>query len=200
MYPKQRTQLFVQELQAIWPHAEYHTRKGLELKKVVQYATNAGFSDVIVITEQKKNPYHLILCHLPKGPTATFRISSFKAAKEIKGAAERSTHAPELFLKNFDTRLGRRIGRMLRATFRLEPKLAGRSIATFHNQRDFIFFRMHRYIFDSLQKVRIQELGPQFTLRLKGLQATPFDPKFGEWEWAFHKREMGGRDRRMFNL
>jgi len=39
---------------------------------------------------------------------------------------------------------------------------------TFHNQRDFLFFRQHRYIFDSTEKVRLQELGPRFTLKVRG--------------------------------
>jgi ribosome production factor 1 len=44
-------------------------------------------------------------------------------------------------LNNFGTRLGRRVGRMLGSLFHQEPQFRGRRVATFHNQRDFIFFR-----------------------------------------------------------
>jgi ribosome production factor 1 len=44
-------------------------------------------------------------------------------------------------LNNFNTRLGRRVGRMLGSLFHQEPQFRGRRVATFHNQRDFIFFR-----------------------------------------------------------
>eukprot|EP01001_Neometanema_parovale_P007083 NODE_3404_length_1225_cov_125.700544_g3230_i0.p1 GENE.NODE_3404_length_1225_cov_125.700544_g3230_i0~~NODE_3404_length_1225_cov_125.700544_g3230_i0.p1 ORF type:complete len:372 (+),score=64.20 NODE_3404_length_1225_cov_125.700544_g3230_i0:59-1117(+) len=199
-FPSKRTKTFVQELRKTWPHAEYWQRRGYELKKITEYAIKREYTDIIVIGEQNKVPAMMIVSHLPKGPTATFRISNFVTHKELPDSGVRSKHPPELNLKNFDTRLGRRMSRMFHALFKSKPDNSGRAIATFHNQRDFVFFRMHRYIFDSLSKVRIQELGPRFTLRLRGLQHGLFDTRFGEWEWAYHKKEMGGKDRRMFNL
>ena len=39
---------------------------------------------------------------------------------------------------------------------------------TFHNQRDYIFFRHHRYIFrEGYDGVNMQEIGPRMTLKLK---------------------------------
>lgn len=198
--PSLRTKTFVKELLELFPHGTYVKRKDFELKLISKFAINRGYTDLIVITEQHKKPYIAIISHLPKGPTATFRISSLKLGEEIENVAERTTHLPELNMKGFGTRLGRRVGRLLRSLFKLAPDFKGRSIATFHNQRDFIFFRRHRYIFDSMAKVRIQELGPRFTLRLKSLQNSLFDTRFGEYEWAYHKKEMGGKDRKMFNL
>jgi ribosome production factor 1 len=154
-----RTRLFTKELKQLWPHSDFYPRQQYALKKVTKIAVHQNFTDLVVITEQNEEPYIMILSHLPHGPTATFRISSFKSASEIPDVGPRSTHAPELILKNFDTRLGRRVGRMLTATFKLVPQYKGRAVATLHNQRDFIFVRLHRYIFDSLSKVRIQELG-----------------------------------------
>jgi ribosome production factor 1 len=52
-----------------------------------------------------------------------------------------SGHRPELILNNFNTRLGRRVGRMLGSLFHQDPQFRGRRVVTFHNQRDFIFFR-----------------------------------------------------------
>jgi hypothetical protein len=48
---------------------------------------------------------------------------------------------PELVLNNFGTRLGHRAGRMLASLFHQDPQFRSRQVATFHNQRDFIFFR-----------------------------------------------------------
>ncbi len=45
--------------------------------------------------------------------------------------------------------MGRRISRGLASLFKANPEFKGRTVATFHNQRDFIFFRHHRYIFGS---------------------------------------------------
>ena len=55
-----------------------------------------------------------------------------------------------MVLNNFSTRLGHRVGRLLGSLFPHDPQFKGRTVATFHNQRDFIFVRHHRYIFEGL--------------------------------------------------
>jgi ribosome production factor 1 len=73
-------------------------------------------------------------------------------------------------------------------------------VATFHNQRDFVFFRRHRYVFsEDGKRARLQELGPRFTLKLKWLLAGGFDVKNGEYEWI-HKRHDMDTTRRKFHL
>lgn len=56
-------------------------------------------------------------------------------------------HFPEVILNNFTTRLGHSIGRQFAALFPQDPQFVGRQVATFHNQRDFVFFRFHRWVF-----------------------------------------------------
>eukprot|EP01004_Peranema_trichophorum_P006081 NODE_4918_length_1095_cov_23.206790_g4370_i0.p1 GENE.NODE_4918_length_1095_cov_23.206790_g4370_i0~~NODE_4918_length_1095_cov_23.206790_g4370_i0.p1 ORF type:complete len:294 (-),score=56.90 NODE_4918_length_1095_cov_23.206790_g4370_i0:142-1023(-) len=198
--PNKATKKFVRELRSVWPTAKFYPRKNKRIKFLTKLAIKKNYTDLMIITEQHKEPYNMIISHLPHGPTAFFRISGVILRKDLEEPAAPTTHVPELNLKNFTTRLGRRVSRMLRSMFPIAPNLKGRSIATFHNQRDFVFFRLHRYIFDSLEAVRIQEIGPRFTLRLKNLLNGLFDTKNGEYEWAYHKKEMGGKDRRMFNL
>ncbi len=84
-------------------------------------------------------------------------------------------------------------------------------VVTFHNQRDFVFVRHHRYIFapkrgngqqskeEHQTGANIQELGPRFTLRLKWLQEGTFNTQFGEFEWILKRKEMEPT-RRTFNL
>ncbi|PIO15663.1 hypothetical protein AB205_0144150 [Aquarana catesbeiana] len=108
-------------------------------------------------------------------------------------------HKPEVILNNFTTRLGHSIGRMFASLFPHDPHFVGRQVATFHNQRDYIFFRYHRYLFKSEKKVGIQELGPRFTLKLRSLQKGTFDSKYGEYEWV-HKRHEMDTNRRKFHL
>ena len=62
-----------------------------------------------------------------------------------QGADKMSSHRPEVILNNFNTRLGHSVGRMLASLFNADPNYSGRRVVTFHNQRDFIFFRQHRY-------------------------------------------------------
>ncbi|KAG2461599.1 RPF1 factor, partial [Polypterus senegalus] len=107
----------------------------------------------------------------------------------VRRGKDPSEHVPEVILNNFTTRLGHSIGRMFASLFPHDPNFIGRQVATFHNQRDYIFFRFHRYIFKNEKKVGLQELGPRFTLKLRSLQKGTFDSKFGEYEWVHKLRE-----------
>jgi len=138
----------------------------------------------------------LIISHLPKGPTATFRITNVVLNKEIHHHANPTHHLPEIILNNFDTRLGHRIGRMLAALFPQRPEFIGRRVITLHNQRDFIFFRHHRYIFDEEgAKANLQEIGPRFTIKLMSLQHGTFDTSSGEYEYIYRADSYATRTR-----
>jgi len=163
----------------------------------VEVAPSKGFTSLIILNEDRKAFNGLTLVHLPNGPTAHFRLSSVTLASEIKGHAKASTAKPEIILNNFNTRLGHRVGRMLGCLFDQGPNFKSRRVATFHNQRDYIFVRNHRYIFDNIEKARIQESGPRFTLKMRWLQHGTFDKKHGEYEWI-HKKEMDTSRRRFF--
>lgn len=187
-HPCFRTKQMVKEILWLFPNAIYRPRKSYTLKEITQFCINREFTDLLVVTDRLKEPHNLIVSHLPEGPTATFRVSNFLTHDQLNDPAPRTAHYPELIFKNFDTRLGRRISRMLECLFPATRDYAGRAVATFHNQRDYIFLRTHRYIFDSLEEVRLQEMGPRFTLRLLSLQSGTFDRQFGEYEW-FRKKE-----------
>jgi ribosome production factor 1 len=227
----------IAELLNVIPNAFYYKRGHFELKKICEYAGEKDFTHLVVLTERFKKPNGMIVVKLPDGPTAAFKMRSTVLTKDIEGHGRSTTHIPEIILNNFGTRLGRRVGRLLGSLFSHEPELTGRQVATFHNQRDFIFFRYHRYIFEEkteddmkreakraassgagagagagagegagagagpgiAAKVRMQELGPRFTLRLKYLLSGPFDPKFGDYEWFRHRHDQEA-SRRKFQL
>uniref|UniRef100_A0A672MU60 Ribosome production factor 1 n=1 Tax=Sinocyclocheilus grahami TaxID=75366 RepID=A0A672MU60_SINGR len=174
--PRGRTVRFCEQLATVIPHAHVYYRRGLALKRVIPQCVSRGFTYVMVINEDRKVPNGLVLCHLPDGPTAHFKVSNVRLRKEMKRRGKEPTeHIPEVILNNFSTRLGHSIGRLFAALFPHDPQFVGRQVATFHNQRDFIFFRFHRYIFKNEKKVGIQELGPRFTLKLRSLQKGTFD-------------------------
>lgn len=211
------------------PCAEYYKRQSFPLKKIVKFASNRDYSDVVVFNEDRKSINGMLLVHLPDGPTARFKLSNLVLGRDIKGHGRATSHRPELILNRFDTRLGRRVGRMLASLFHQDPHFKGRRAVTFHNQRDFVFFRHHRYVFEEKetrvaaaaaakskaggkggdgggapkkQKVvqaRLQELGPRFTLKLLSLQKGTFDSGGGEFEWVHNRKEMD-TSRRRFHL
>lgn len=62
-----------------------------------------------------------------------------------QGHARATPHHPELIQNGFVTRLGHAVGRMFQTLFPPLPEFEGRQVVTLHNQRDFLFFRRHRY-------------------------------------------------------
>lgn len=190
---------FIIELARVIPNSHYYARRSYSLKAIVGYAKNRGFTHLIIVNEDNKKLNGMLLIHLPNGPTALFKLSSIVLSKQIHGHAAMSKHTPELILNNFNTRLGHTVGRLIGSLFPYSPNFHGRRVITIHNQRDFIFFRQHRYVFDSAEEARLQEMGPQFTLKLRSLQHGTFDTKFGEYEFV-HKSENRPHARRKFVL
>jgi ribosome production factor 1 len=130
------------------------------MKRIVKQAIERDYTDIILVNEDNKVPSTFLLiacsfklhidaitiCHLPDGPTAYFKINSLKFTKDLKRKGESSDHFPEIILNNFNTRLGHTIARMFACLFPHNPEFKGRRVITLHNQRDYIFFRHHRYV------------------------------------------------------
>ncbi|XP_066591682.1 probable ribosome production factor 1 [Prorops nasuta] len=200
--PTRKTRIFGRELTRIIPNSIslYRNRSGV--KKLIESAKGRGFTDIIIVNEDRCKPNGMLIVHLPSGPTAYFKLSNVKITPELKRSyKEISKHRPEVILNNFTTHLGFTIGRMLGTLFHHQPEFKGRRVVTFHNQRDYIFFRHHRYVFNSESgKPSIRELGPRFTLKLKSLQHGTFDSKYGDYEWIIQGRrhEMETSRRKFF--
>lgn len=196
--PHDWTLRFCRELTLLIQDSIFRNRKHCSLKKLVVEANARGYTNIVVVTEDRRHPTGMLVIHLPEGPTAFFRISSVKYRKKIKNRAQYTSHRPEIILNNFRTRLGLSIGRLITSLFQYDPQFHGRRVVTFHNQRDYIFVRHHRYEFKNEAKVALQEMGPRFTLRLRSLQKNTFDTKFGEYEWILKRHEMQTSRRRFF--
>jgi ribosome production factor 1 len=89
---------------------------------------------------------------------------------QVGQRADRADSAAELILNNFTTLLGNSVGRVFGSLFPPQPQFRGRQVVTLHNQRDFLFFRRHRYAFASATQAKLQEIGPRFTLKLRWLR------------------------------
>ncbi|KAF9446890.1 Brix-domain-containing protein [Macrolepiota fuliginosa MF-IS2] len=175
---------FCDELVGVFPGAEFIRRKkgkGFEIGWIAAWAANRGYKHLCVVNEDHKKPNAITLAYLPCGPTAYFKLRSVELTKQIYGHARATAHYPELILNGFATRLGHTIGRMFQTTFPPVPEFQGRQVVTIHNQRDFLFFRRHRYAFRSTAKVALQEIGPRFTVKLRWVKKDiPAVQNFGE--------------------
>ena len=174
------------------------------LRDISKYASNRGFTTLLVLTEDHKRPHALTAIHLPSGPTLHFSITNWIPGKIIPGHGKATDHHPELILNNFRTPLGLLTAHFFRSLFPLRPELGGRQVVTLHNQRDYIFARRHRYIFRERRetekkvsdpetgqsvkgmeevKAGLQELGPRFTLKLRRVDRGIQRASGQEWEW-----------------
>lgn len=178
---------FLKELVNVIPNTFYYPRRDFPFKKICEYATNKDFTDVMLFHEKAKVLQGVYISHLPKGPTSYWRITRLKLGQDMKGGATcNASHNPELILNGFVTRLGRRLARQFAALFPQRPDFESRRTVTFHNQRDFIFFRHYRYVFkEDGTKCKLQEIGPRFTMKCRYLQHGTFDAKEGEYEFIW---------------
>ncbi|KAG5180838.1 anticodon-binding protein [Tribonema minus] len=140
--------MFIRDLMQMLPNAFFYPRKSATVKQLCQWCNNKKFTHLFVLSEKSKVCNGLLVAVLPAGPTAFFKVSNVKTSEDIHNRGTVSPHQPELILNNFNTRLGHRVGRFLGSVFPHEPDFNGRQVVTFHNQRDFIFVRHHRYVFE----------------------------------------------------
>lgn len=185
--PTKKSKNFIADLVTLIPNSNYYPRKNYSLASIQDAAIQRDFTGIIVVSEEHKKIHSLYHICLPEGPCARYRVSNVATRDELRKPDNPTTKYPELITKNFTTRLGKRVVRMLQTLFPAHPNLMGRQTVTFHNQRDFIFLRRHRYLFKSRDKVGIREVGPRCTLRLQDLQLGLFDPQCGEYEFKYSK-------------
>jgi ribosome production factor 1 len=215
--PSQQVFYFIADLQKFFPALHFYPRKHYSVKEICTFAANRDFTHLMVLSEKSKKCNGMTISHLKQqdghvsaGPTAFFKVSNVVTGQDIPNHGCATNHIPELVLNGFSTRLGHRIGRFLGSLFPHNAEFQGRQVVTFHNQRDYIFVRHHRYVFEASKQVdnetkqpktkaRLQELGPRFTLKLRWLQEGTFDTQFGEYEWN-HKRKEMDTTRRRFHL
>lgn len=82
--------------QEVFPCAQYYKRAGFPLKKIVKFAANREYTDVVIFNEDRKEINAMLVVHLPDGPTARFRLSSLKLGKDIKVGAKGHKEGIEL--------------------------------------------------------------------------------------------------------
>ena len=137
---------------------------------------------------------------LPYGPTAMFnvclivaiialhQISNYTSADSMKKITKYESNIDrpavplsEVFVSRFKSRLARRLSRLFCSL--LAPKVKEEeeqqvpsNLITFHNQRDFIFFRHHEMDPSTADK---HEVGPRFTLKIAWLRAGRMDDDEG---------------------
>lgn len=215
-----------EELANLFPNTTYVPRPNdlgiIEMAKVASNPTTIDpetgevrkpYSHLMIAIVERKVIEALTIIVLPAGPTFRFSISSYVPAKRISGHGRPTSHIPELILNNFLTPLGKTAAGLFHSLFPQQPEFLGRQVVTLHNQRDFIFFRRHRYVFREKRetekevgfgldpnkpgggkgmeglgvRVGLQEIGPRFTLKLRKVERGLKKDVVFEWKGGMDK-------------
>ena len=208
-----------QLLTSIFPNSEYVKRTAhfhsykYSVREISKYAATRGYTTVVVLNEERKKPKGLDIVHLPDGPMFHFSISNWVEGKKLPGHGNPTNHFPELILNGFRTPLGLLAAHLFKSLFPQRPEVQGRQVVTLHNQRDYVFFRRHRYVFrdkrgseksiqgadgkpmKGVEEIRagLQELGPRFTLKLRRIDKGIQRVSGQEWEWKAHDEKVRTR-------
>lgn len=155
-----------ESLTNLFPHSVYIPRSShryshrFSVREISSFASNRGYTAVLVLKEDLKRPTGLTIVHLPTGPTFHFSISNWIEGKRLPGHGNATDHSPELVLNGFRTPLGLLVAHLFRTLFPAIPELQGRQVVTAHNQRDYIFMRRHRYVFRDKRATEKSIVGP----------------------------------------
>lgn len=216
-----------QIFRSVFPNATYVPRSAhryghkYSLREISKFAANRDYTAVVLLKEDQKKLTGMSIVHLPTGPTFTFSITNFMEGKKLPGHGNPTNHYPELLLNNFKTPLGLLTAALFQRLFPPQPELEGRQVLTIHNQRDYLFWRRHRYVFREKReteknivtaegkemkgvegiRVGLQEIGPRFTAKLrrvdKGIgRAGSEGDEPQPWEWKARME----KDRKRFNM
>lgn len=154
-------------------------------------------TDFVVLHETRGEPDGLVICHLPFGPTAYFQLLNTVMRHDIPEVGTMSEAYPHLVLHNLTSKLGTRVGNILKYLFPV-PKADSKRVITFANQNDYISFRHHVYKQVEGGKVEIAEVGPRFELRLYQIKLGTLEMENAiDTEWAF-KPYMNTTKKRQF--
>lgn len=185
--PSSRLTQFAKELKLVFPGAQRLNRGGQMMPDLVSTCRNHDFTDMIVLHEHRGEPDGMVVCHLPYGPTAYFGVHHTVLRHDIgdkKKVGTISEAVPHLVLDNFTSKLGERVGNILKYLFP-PAKDASQRMITFANVSDFISFRHHTFQMPKgVKSVALTECGPRFELKLYQIKLGTIDQDHAENEWA----------------
>jgi len=183
--PSSRLRQFAKEMRLIFPGSQRINRGNHKLPELVEACRSNNFTDLVLFQEHRGEPVGMIVCHLPYGPTAHFSISNAVMRHDIDEKIPVSEAFPHLIFEGFESKLGQRIGSILKYLFPV-PKVDSKRVITFANDNDFISFRHHLYSKSGPAKddVELTEVGPRFEMRPYRIRLGTIDQSSAETEWS----------------
>ena len=141
--PSSKLTQFLKEVKLLLPNSHRMNRGGHTINEIVETCRADGFSDLVILQEHRGIPDGLIISHMPYGPTAYFGLHNVVMRHDIPQAAHVSEAAPHIILHNLSTKIGERIGIILKHLFPV-PKPDSRRVISFVNKNDLIIIALRK--------------------------------------------------------
>jgi U3 small nucleolar ribonucleoprotein protein IMP4 len=118
-YSSSRLGTFAKEIRLLLPTAVRLNRGNLILSNLVDSAKGSGLSDIVLLHEHRGTPTALTVSHFPHGPTASFSLHNVVLRADIPNSARGtvSESYPHLIFEGFETKLGKRVEKVLKHLF-----------------------------------------------------------------------------------
>jgi len=164
--PDRKILSIIKDLLYILPECTFFKKKNWKLKQILSYLKLRNYKNFLFIKKEKQNATILWHINFDSNSSIIYRIISFLPKENISNNSARSSCIPELVFKDFNGNIGKAMSFFLKSLFSGTPSFKSRQIISFHLHQKYIFLRFFRYIFSiSGQDVRLQEIGPRFTLK-----------------------------------
>lgn len=161
--PSSRLKQFAKEIKLCFPNAQAINRGNHRVDELMDACRKADFTDVVLLNETRGMPDAMVISHLPFGPTAYFTLSNCVLRHDIPECKPASQTYPHLVLDGLNSKIGRRLARIIQALYPV-PKEDSKRVITFANRDDFISFRHHMYT-KPQGNVTLEEAGPRFEMQ-----------------------------------
>jgi U3 small nucleolar ribonucleoprotein protein IMP4 len=182
--PSSRLKQFCKEIKLLFPNSTRINRGNNRVDELMESCKQAEFTDVVIVQETRGEPDGLVISHLPMGPTAFFNITNAVLRHDLEGGSAPMSEAyPHVLLEGFDSKMGKRVGNILKCLFPV-PKSDSKRVVTFCNQQDYISFRHHMYAKQGHDQVVLHEVGPRFELKLYQIRLGTLEQKEADNEFV----------------
>jgi U3 small nucleolar ribonucleoprotein protein IMP4 len=192
--PSSKLTQFLKEMKILIPNSHRMNRGGNTVQQIVDTCRADGFTDLIILQEHRGIPDGLVVSHMPHGPTAYFGLQNVVMRHDIPQCAPISEAYPHLVLHNLTTRVGKRVGAILKHLFPV-PKPDSRRVVSLINRDDFLSFRHHVYGKDKADII-LMEAGPRFELKLYQVKLGTIDQTEVENEYLLRPYQNSAKRRR----
>ncbi|KAJ1965905.1 snoRNA-binding rRNA-processing protein imp4 [Dispira parvispora] len=192
--PSTRLKQFTKEMRSVIPNSQRINRGTYVIEEIVKTCQANDVTDLVIFHESKGKPDGMIVSHMPYGPTVYFTLYNVVLRHDIPDVGSVSEAFPHLIFNNFNTKLGERIGNVLKYLFPV-PKADSKRVMTFANDNDFISFRHHVFQKVSHKEVLLAEVGPRFEMRPYEIRLGTVDLKHADTEWVLRPYQRTARKR-----